>query len=350
MLEGRTLLSAPGGAITPILIGNPGGNYEHGDPGSGTLTLPELAITYLSTRTFIISDTIVLKASFRNPSNGVGQSGAQVMWTVKGEGAAAGIGGLPKNEVTKTDSTGTATFTFKPFNDQTLVENRHAKWTKGSSSPNPAMTFDVTAKVVSGTQVFQDSLSDTDLGPLTQDETDILREEYYDYKIPVPSRDDVVASLGAQYNTGNYTVQLSDDLPGLYADVLAAYHGQRVTEMFSGHPYQTTIPDNAPVTISSGYRDPQHNKAIGSIVPYSQHTRGRALDLVPGPVQVQIVVNGRRGQPPRAMMVPLRLHETLYPALLRAGLSVGHALAENSATPVSVTSPLANHIHVNWAG
>ena len=43
---------------------------------------------------------------------------------------------------------------------------------------------------------------------------------------------------------------------------------------------------DAQLVVSSGYRSPQSNKAIGSVHPESLHTRGRALDLEPMPVTV----------------------------------------------------------------
>jgi uncharacterized protein YcbK (DUF882 family) len=36
---------------------------------------------------------------------------------------------------------------------------------------------------------------------------------------------------------------------------------------------------NRPITINSGYRSPEHNKAVGGTI-LSQHTRGKAADIV----------------------------------------------------------------------
>jgi hypothetical protein len=208
---------------------------------------------------------------------------------------------------------------------------------------NPAISFEVTATCLLDGIEYRDSLSDTNLGPLTQDETDRLRQEYSDYNIPVPARSEVVPSLGAGYNDGNYNVQLSVGLPAHYDAILAAYHGRPVTVTIDGQEYDASIPDDAPITIKSGYRNPQNNRAIRSRYADSKHTRGRALDLAPSEVQVLIMVNGQ----PTSVTLPL--HQTLYPALLEAANETGvRAIAEDWGRPVDVGDPSENHIHVQW--
>lgn len=293
-------------------------------------------INYLSRKTFITTDEITLRAS--------APAGTQIKWTVEGRGAAAGITGFPTNVVTTADQNGVATFRFTPSNNQALVNDRRTRWTRGSTTANPAISFEVTAKATIAGVESMVRLSNTTLGPLTQDETDRLRQEYLDYNIPVPTRDEVVRSLGAGFNQGNYGVQLSVGLPNRYNAILAAYRGSRVTATINGQQYTTTIPNNAVLSISSGYRNPQRNKAIGSMFPDSKHTRGRALDLVPGAVQVQITVNGQR------RTVTLNLHKTLYPALQVAAATQGSAIAEQGATQVPVGDTRENHIHVQWTG
>ncbi|MBM4012813.1 MAG: hypothetical protein FJ286_15850 [Planctomycetes bacterium] len=294
-------------------------------------------ITSLSERTFVSTDEIELRATVRGA-----QPGTRVLWTVEGKDAAANVAGFPTDFVTTTDDAGVATFRFTPSNNPNLVSDRHTRWTRGSYAANRPLAFDVTAKVtIDGTELTA-GLSRTSLGPLSQDETDRLRQEYYDYRIPVPERADVISSLGGGYNRGNYRVQLSDGLDTRYKAILTAYRGQAVTVTVNGRQYDTTIPADASITITSGYRCPQRNKAAGSLYPNSLHTRGRALDLAPNPVSVTINVNGR----PTRVVLPL--HQTLYPALYAAARRQGRALAEAGNDPVPVGDTRENHIHVQW--
>lgn len=306
----------------------------------------KLSLTQLSAQTFVTTDAIALRASVGAPVSDV-----PVLWTVEGGGAASGITGFPTDAENPSDGSGISAFSFVPSTNTPLVRDRRTRWTAGSRAPNPAISFEVTAKIVLDGEEFKIRLSETNLGPLSQDETDRLRQEYYDYNIAVPGRGDVVASLGAGYNEGNYGVQLSVDLPGHYSRAVAAYRGRQVSismtvngQVFNNVP--VTIPANAPVTIPSGYRNPQRNRAVGSQFPDSRHTRGRALDLVPSVVQVMasVTVNGQTV----TQRVTLGLHQTLYPALHAAASTVGTAIAEQSATPVPVGDSRENHIHVQW--
>jgi hypothetical protein len=300
-------------------------------------SLPNLSISHLSRTTFIATDSISLRASI-----GSATAGVEVRWTVEGRDAAAGIGGFATDFVTITDATGTATFTFTASDNTTFVNDRRTRWTRGSYQANLAISFEVTASYLREGVERTTRLSDTNLGPLSQDETDILRQEYYDYNIPVPARDEVVPSLGAGFNRGNYSVQLAVDMRENYDAILAAYRGREVRVTIDGQEYVTRIPQDASLTVSSGYRNPQRNRAVGSQFPDSRHTRGRALDLVPSAVQVVVMVNGR----PRR--VTLSLHEALYPALHAAAATVGTAIAEQGATQVPVGDPREDHIHVQW--
>ena len=296
-------------------------------------------ITDLSTSTFIATDPITLHASI-----GVEQPGVAVTWTVTGLDAAAGIAGFPTNVVAMTDVQGVATFTFQPSKNPNLVNDRRTTWTKGSRQANPALSFDVTARASLGGVDVASKLSTSMLGILRQDERDILREEYFDYNIPVPTRNQVVPSLGAGFNEGNYTVQLSVNMPARFNAILAAYRGRQFTVTIGGRDYVATVPRDATLTITSGYRNPQRNKAIGSIVPDSNHTRGRALDLVPNAVNVTVVVAGHTTR----TVAPLHGPRGLYAALFAAGQTVGTSIAEQSSLAVPVGDTRENHIHVQW--
>ena len=122
-----------------------------------------------------------------------------------------------------------------------------------------------------------------------------------------------------------------------FNNIVSSYRGQSVT--VNGHVVQ--IPQTAGVTLASAYRNPQRNRAIGSVHVNSFHVLGRALDLIPAtPVTVQVA-----GHP-----VHLGLHTHLFPALKAAAATQGTAIAETSATnqvPVGTATPIPeNHIHV----
>lgn len=310
---------------------------------------PSISIVNLSPRTFIATDTITLKAKLSN-----GAAGIPVKWTVEGRGAASDITtGFPTQEVHTTDGSGVSTFSFTPSGNPAFVNNRCTEWVRGSKQANTPISFAITAQAVmpDGT-VRNTSLAASGLGPLAQDDTDRLRQEYYDYDIEVPGRSEVVASLGAavngaDYGQGPYGVQLSVDLPGHRDSVLAAYRGRQVmvNVTFNGQliSVPVTIPANAPVSVSSGYRNPQYNKASKSKYTKSKHIRGRALDLVPRAISV--IAQLPNGQTQKVM---LSLHGTLYPALLAAAKTVGTAITEQGAIWVPVGDTRENHVHVQW--
>jgi Peptidase M15 len=301
----------------------------------GTLSpiVPSLKIDDVSQSTFIVGDSITFHANVGAPIAGV-----QVQWTVEGQDAAMGITGFPTNVVTTTDATGGASFTFTPSNNSNLVNDRHTTWTKGSLIANTALTFQITASATLSGQSIQDTKT------VTQDPKDQLREEYYDYGIPVPTRNEIVASLGAGFNQGNYSVQLSDGLETRYDAILAAYRGRPITVSVGGKQFSSAIPIDASVDISSGYRNPQRNKAKDG-AKLSKHMFGQALDLVPNP-SMRVMINGRLIR----VTVPLHGANGLYAALQDAAASqAGNtAIAEQDATQVPVGDTRENHIHVQW--
>lgn len=147
-----------------------------------TLSDPRpIALTKLSARTFIATDTITLQATLGDHAPGV-----DVAWTVIGNEAAANLAGFPAGAVRPTDSSGVSTFSFSPAANPSLVDDRHRNWTGGSRTANPPISFEVVASVQIDGSTHESRLSSTDLGPLEQDETDRLRQEYYDYGLPIP--------------------------------------------------------------------------------------------------------------------------------------------------------------------
>ncbi|HYO48949.1 MAG TPA: D-Ala-D-Ala carboxypeptidase family metallohydrolase, partial [Chloroflexia bacterium] len=80
------------------------------------------------------------------------------------------------------------------------------------------------------------------------------------------------------------------------------------------------------LSISSGYRNPQRNKAAGSLTINSRHTQGRALDLV--------VAN------PNA---------TLWARLRTAGTNAGYSsICEDGPTVRPCNHATVDHVHIDW--
>jgi len=298
--------------------------------------VPTLSISSLQTpsttgnlHSFIATDTITLQAKVNPPNQGMA-----VKWTVMGIGPAGGISGFPRDQIQNTDGGGVSTFTFSPSDNPAFVTNRRTTWATASTAANDPIGFEVIAELDSNGQSNKSSLSATNLGSLLQDQTDTLREEYYDFNVPVPSRNVIVPSLGATYNESPYSVQASVDLPGHYSAILSAYRSSTLIIGTQSIP----IPSTANVVISSAFRNPRRNLAIGSVHPNSKHTVGQALDLQPVPTFA--VIDGVRTM--------LDLHDDFYPALATAAATQGTAIAEQGAVPVSIGDIHENHIHVQW--
>src|SRR5581483_3094070 len=237
-----------------------------------------------------------------------------VAWSVVGKNQASQA--LTIAEVHPADASGVSTFTFSPSQSAQFLQVRRSQYITGIKKPaNDPLSFEVIASAAG----LQTRLSETALGPLLQDETDTLRQEYVDFQIAVPVRTDIVPSLGGNWNLGPYHVQVSVDLPGHYNAILAAYQGRSV--QYNGVTY--TVPANAQIQRTSVFRNPRYNKAIGSVHPNSKHCYGRALDLAPIPISVN--ANGPRKQ--------LDIDGFWYPALAAAEQSVGLSpLPEAGAT------------------
>lgn len=200
------------------------------------------------------------------------------------------------------------------------------------------------------------------LGILRQDEKDILRQEYYDYRVPVPKRDEVIDSVGEmrKFNKCNYNVLISDGLDTRFQSILAAYRQNNVSVELNRRSIPGRIPSTATLTVSSAYRNPQKNKhkSVGSKYPDSSHTRGRALDLVPDSTNVTFMTAGNAVNwdlpffPPKMKQNP-RYHKILYPALLEAARPQANdplkpPIAERGSEKVPVGDLREDHIHVQW--
>jgi hypothetical protein len=84
------------------------------------------------------------------------------------------------------------------------------------------------------------------------------------------------------------------------------------------------------LNITSGWRNPQRNEAIGSVVPNSRHQYGDAIDLTFSSLPAGLT-----------MAECNCILETAAEAVVGAN----NALAEQSSTPRPCDNALVNHIH-----
>jgi hypothetical protein len=310
------------------------------DPQTPPPTPPTIAITREGGEgnTFVSNETITLKAQVTSaPASGTGggagevasgavagavagvaaAAGTGVNWTVKSASANSGQGN-PHTAANK------ETFSFKP--------NPTNRPTSGSRTPNAAIKYQVEAELNGGKATYD----------LEQDETDIIRQEYIDYGTAYrPARSDVVAPSNAAYNVGNYTLIVDNGLDTAWSGTSAEFASltQQAAPAPTAPPGGVGAPGGAPggtapapavpvpaLSISSGYRNPQRNKAAGSLTINSRHTQGRALDLV--------VAN------PNA---------TLWARLRTAGSNAGYSsICEDGPTVRPCNHATVDHVHIDW--
>lgn len=173
-------------------------------------------------------------------------AGASATWEITPVGAHSGT--IEKN-------TGTGNrFDYTP-----KVTNAQRPIT-GSRSPNPPVEYKIKATITHGgkTQEVVETV--------TQDERDIIRQEYVDFRtwrtgftLHVPYRNRIVPPSRPQMR-GNYALIVDSAM----TELLTA------TEAIFG-----------PITVSSGWRNPRRNIAAGSKVPNSNHQHGGAVDMQP---------------------------------------------------------------------
>jgi hypothetical protein len=323
-----------------VFVQNPYGSATSTSASLHLYTPTSLAISAIETpwlagssHTFISTDVILVKATVSPPAPNI-----PLKWTVIGLQAAQGIPGFPGDELHLTDSQGVSTFTFIPEQNGAFAQNRSKVWTTGSRAPNYPVGFEVVCQLELDGAALLASTSDVGgLAAILQDETDTLRQEYVDFQIPLPARSDIVQSLGVGYNKGNYGVQISVNLVEHFNAILAKYRGSTV----SVNGGSVSIPQDADLCVSSGFRNPRRNVAIGSKYTtgtgVSKHVLGRALDI----------------QPVGRHRPPLSLHDVIFPALLNAAQTQADdpqhpAITESGAKPVQVGDPTEDHVHVQW--
>jgi len=265
----------------------------------------------------------------------------------------------------------------------------------GSRQPNLPLEYEVVATATVEGKTLEARLPPTTF--IRQDELDIVRQEYADYgTVFQPGLGQVTTPRNALFNTGNYAVIVEEDeggleellaqvqaevdrivgddvqekrvgTRGLRPDAVVVAPGPAVLE---AGPLGDTNPQgddvcggpvvngacNGPILagrngtaetrannrkarvdvsklVTSGFRNPQRNRAIGSQSLNSRHTRGRALDL-----------------DPRALSVPGKDARQLMCVLEAAGDRVvgeGNSFTERGAAIfLDCNDVTADHVHI----
>lgn len=240
--------------------------------------------------TFLSTEAITLNASVPPTPAGTPPN---FLWTVTGLSPDAGNGN-PHVQTT------TGNFTFQP--------NPVNRPDTGARVPNDPIRYQVDAESRGTVGTFI----------LEQDETDIIRQEYIDLgPVVPPARNIIVAPAIATYNTGNY---------GLIVDNGMDNARNNTETEFQNLTPAAQLPAPA-IGISSGYRNPRRNVAVGSHFPVgSRHVWGRALDLtIPAPTAV------------------------LWARLRQAGAAAGNtSICEDGPIHVPCGNANVDHVHIQW--
>jgi len=231
-----------------------------------TVTLSELAMEFLSDETagayidprenyfpFLIGQGRQVRVRWKKPL-----PGATADWQVAPVGNHSGV-------IAANTGAGVE-FTFTP-----TVTNAQRPVTD-SRAANAAIEYDVTLRVT-----VDGETSAPLTQRITQDERDIIRQEYLDFwmfrgagfNIPIPTRDQIQAPNPPNLNThfargtalSNYNLVLDAGMGRMYRAVQAA-----VPASLAG--------------VGSGWRNPRRNRAANGVVN-SNHQRGHAVDMAP---------------------------------------------------------------------
>jgi hypothetical protein len=210
-------------------------------------------------------------------------AGASATWEVTPIGAHSG---------TLKTSTGTGNrFDYTPSVTQAQ------RPITGSRTPNQPVQYRIKATIT------HDGKTQEIVETVAQDERDIIRQEYVDFRtwragftLHVPYRNRIREPSRPQMR-GNYTLVVDSAMTDLLTATEARYGGT--------------------ITVSSGWRNPRRNIAAGSKVPNSNHQHGGAVDMQPASAH--------------APASPTRRHEylNLYNAAL--GVSARMVLLERNS-------------------
>jgi Domain of unknown function (DUF4157) len=244
---------------------------------------------------FLSTDLIIFQARVAGVPN-ADEFADRIHWTVYGVSTHSGDGN-PHSVSNQ------AYFAFTP--------NPTNRPRTGARVPNDPIRYQVEARVPNGVIKFYD---------LTQDETDIIRQEYIDLgPVTPPERWEIEAPADPGFNVGNYNLIVDRGM----SDAFTATEANFIRLMQAAAP-------GAPVpaiTVESGYRNPRRNVAAGSRHPVdSRHVWGSAFDLSVAGATADV-----------------------WTRLRQAGMDAGYtSICEHDADKVSCNDPSVNHVHIHW--
>ena len=366
---------------TATTTGGPGPPTPPAPPPGGGSPAPEAALEIVDVDTpsgdaadptFVApADTASIRARVaRAPEKEAG-----IRWRIEPVGSYTGPGapsGAPEG----------ATLLFRGASRQSSA---------GSRDPNPPLEYEVVASLADGGETLEAPVL------LRQIERDVLRQEYVDYATTFrPGAEKVGPPARVVLNRGNYSL-VAEEVPGglgaLLDDVVAAVRALMSSDVQVAPVGRTALDPQAVVVepgppvlrvgrlgntdpqgddvcagplvggrcagpvragpngtaetkannrgfgvdvtraVTSAFRNPQRNRAVGSTALNSRHTRGRAFDL-----------------DPRVLSVPGRTAAQMMCVLEAAGDKVAgplNSFTEKGATTfLDCDSPVADHVHV----
>jgi hypothetical protein len=211
-------------------------------------------------------------------------------WTVTGTSTDSGNG-----DPHTANNASTFRFTPNPTN----------RLTTGSTVPNDPISYNIEVTVGGLSEAYE----------LKQDPTDIIRQEYVDFQLHPPAREEIMAPTNNAFNTGNYALIVDRGMQRALDGTISQF--ERLSA--PGAP-------PASVTVSSGYRNPRKNIWVKSVHLNSRHVWGSALDLVANPANVG-----------------------MWTRLRQAGQSAGYtSICEHGGTQIQCDDPAVNHVHIQW--
>lgn len=138
----------------------------------------------------------------------------------------------------------------------------------GSLSPSTALSYSMRAAVCSSQATHT----------ITQDQRDTIRQEYANHGITIPARADLTTVAGTAHFSASDISQSEYSLmvgnPGALGEAVRTEYNQRLRTALAN----PNFPEQG-IGMSSGYRNPERNEAIGSTQVASIHQYGRATDL-----------------------------------------------------------------------
>lgn len=130
----------------------------------------------------------------------------------------------------------------------------------GSRAPNLPVSYAITVTVI------HDGETHTATETITQDERDIIRQEYLDFRmfrqgfrLEIPTREEITEPDPAEFGQySNYTLVVDRGMGRMYANTRAGF--------------------GEAITINSAWRNPRRNRAVNGVLN-SEHQNGRAVDM-----------------------------------------------------------------------